>query len=127
MTVKPEDIAEDDSVTFTITPVGAANGKITAIRVQDLVRGLWFNWDDPPRAWDSPPSCTAGVGTLYVAFYATNVGNVSDNITVRLIETLTGVVLAERTFWLGPGDSNGLEWTGNMPDGEYQLTCMAVP
>ena len=117
----------DDSVTFTITPVGTANGKITAIRVQDIVRGLWFAWDDPPRAWDSPPSVTAGAGTLYVAFYVRNVGNVSDNVTVSLVEVATGTVLETRTFWLGPGDSNGLEWTGNMPAGDYQLQCVAVP
>jgi hypothetical protein len=124
---KPAEAVEDDSVTFAITPIGAANGKIVAIRVQDIDRGLWFNWDDPPRAWDSLPSCTAGVNKLYVAFYVTNVGNLTANITARLVETGTGTVLAERTFSLAPGESNGVEWTGDMPAGEYQLTCSAVP
>jgi len=117
----------DDSFTFTITPIGTQNGKITAIRVQDLARGLWFNWDDPPRSWDAAPSCTAGAGKLYVSFYATNVGNVSGNITLSLIETVGGRVLATVVAYAAPGGGVGLEWTGDMPAGNYDLTCQAVP
>lgn len=121
------DSLADDSFSFTITPIGSQNGKINAIRVQDRERGLWFNWDDPPRSWDSAPSCTAGVGKLYVAFYAINVGNVSGNLTLTLIETVGGRVLATATAWAAPGLGIGLEWAGDMPAGNYDLTCQAVP
>lgn len=121
------DSLADDMFSFTITPIGTQNGKITGIRVQDLARHIWFNWNDPPRSWDSAPSCTAGVGKLYVAFYATNVGNMPGNLTLSLIETLSGRVLGTVVAHASPGEGVGIEWTGDMPAGNYDLTCQATP
>lgn len=103
-----------------------ALGKITAMRVQDIVRGIWFNWDDPPRAWSSPPSCTAGAGTLYVAFYVKNVGTTPGYVLLRLYNQAEQEI-ASKSILLDPGQGGGLEWTGDMPSSNYTLRCDAYP
>ena len=117
----------DDSFTFAITPIGSQNGKIKQIVAQDIARGIWFQWNDPARSWDAAPSCTAGVGKLYVGFYVINVGNMPGNMTLSLIETLSGRVLATVVLYADPSGGGGVEWTGDMPAGNYDLTCQVLP
>ena len=121
-----ETLADDDSVTFTVQPYGNTVGKVSAIRVQDVGRGLWFNWDDPPRAWDASPSCAPGVNKLYIAFYAINVGQVDGNLTLKLVDD-TGATLATNTVSCAVGAGVGIEWTGTMPSRAYSVQCIVTP
>ena len=129
----PVGLAGDDSVNFSITPVGGTTGKITAIRVQDIQRGIWFNWDN--GAWSTPtPSCAPGAGVLYIAFGAINNGAVSGNITLTLQKMELGptgeqfiTILKQVTAYAAPGVLVGLEWTGDMPPNPIFVTCYAEP
>jgi hypothetical protein len=116
-----------DSVTFTITPATVTTGKITAMRIQDMSRQIWFNWNDPARTWDVVPSVVPGTNNLYVALYATNTGaGGSGNMTLTL-KTASGNTLATKTEYVAVGASFGLEYTGNMPNSSLSLSASVTP
>lgn len=102
-------------------------GKIIGIRVQDIQRQLWFNWDE--GKWDTEPSCTPGINNLYVAVWAENVGEGGD-LLLTLVDD-EEKVLASKTEHVEPAADHlvgiGIEWTGTMPDGNYGLTCTVDP
>lgn len=62
-----------DSVTFVVEVQQVPNGKIITIRVQDLITGGWFNWDN--GIWDAngPPKVAPNT-TIYIAAAARNDG-----------------------------------------------------
>jgi len=104
-----------------------AIGKITAIRVQDIATGIWYNWDN--GSWSTLPICTPGAGNLYVAFWIVNVGDTYDWIDLYLRKggPGTGEELIAKRVWLNPGAGGGVEWTGDMPTSELNLTCETYP
>ena len=55
--------------------------KITAIRVQDIMRNKWFNWNN--GSWDSQPEITSW-GGVYVAFWAESDLNYISNPTLQI-------------------------------------------
>jgi hypothetical protein len=103
-------------------------GTITAIRVHDVSRNIWYNWDkDYPQAgfpaWYiilsdgsrvlANPAVLPGANNLYIAFYVRNDG-IAGAITAKLT-TNTSQVLASATQTLSYGAGFGLEWTGDAP------------
>lgn len=101
-------------------------GRVVAVRVQDLTTLIWYSWDY--GTWDRVPICAPGVGKLYVAFWI-----ISENeyemldYTLSLIEEGTGHVLASMSGSVAPNEGMGIEWTGDMPAGNYTLTCAVEP
>ena len=111
-----------DSQGFGIQAVETTNGKIIAIRVQDIQRQLWFSWDN--GVWDNPPSCVPGAGNLYIAFYAENQGTVG-SLTLTLSDAIR--ILSQKVTVVNQGMSDGLEWTGDMPVTTYNIVCEVTP
>ena len=106
-------------------------GRVTAVRVQDILRQLWFNWD--LGVWRTPlPSCTVGANALYVSFWII-VEPIypirTEYMTLQLIDNSTGSVFASKSLWVSSaeGQGAGLEWTGNMPPSNYTLRCSVTP
>lgn len=99
--------------------------KITAIRVQDIARQIWYSWDDPPRAWNKTPEVQTGVNNMYVAFYAVNPHNATADIRLTLVSQITGKVLATKTFGAAPNTGIGLEWTGDANNDNSNLLLKA--
>lgn len=131
ISVKSKTKTLSETKTFTIaTTLGATSGKIGAIRVQDIARGIWFGWDLATGTWDKTPSCTPG-NNLYIAFWAINEG-ADGNLRLRIIDD-TGKVLADKTVWAvywggditkGVGVETG---TINMPSRNYGITLEVTP
>ena len=97
-----------------------------AIRVQDLNRGIWFNWDYITR-WDQSPSCNGGA-PVYVAFWATNIDlQGPGTLTLRLVNVGTGQVLASKSQYVVGGEGVGIEWNGTMPPANFTLRCEVTP
>ncbi len=116
-----------DSVTFAVSPATVTSGKITAIRVQDISRNIWYNWDDPGRTWSSTPSVVPGTNNLYVSFYVTNTGVGSSGSLSLSLKNQDGTSLATKTASVAPGGSVGLEYTGTMPNAILQLVISVTP
>lgn len=109
----------------------AKAGRVWSIRVQDIARQKWFNWDR--GSWDAAgaPIITPGVNNLYIAFWiiAEPVYPIeSEYMTLQLIDD-TGRVLASKSLWVSSaeGQGAGLEWTGNMPYRSYGITLKVTP
>ena len=105
-----------------IKAVPSTSGKIVAIRVQDISRQLWFNWDY--GVWDTLPSCVPGAGNLYIAFYAENEGS-PGNLTLYLSDNAG--ILNQKVGYADLAGAVGLEWTGNMPTTTYAVSCQVTP
>lgn len=105
---------------------GGPDGNIIAVRVHDVIRALWFSWDN--GAWDAngQPSVTPGANNLYIAFYAVNNGSVAGTLTLQLRDG-SGNVLAQTSQSAAPGAGAQLEWTGNMPSSNFSATCTVSP
>jgi len=112
---------------FSISPYTVVTGIIQAIRVQDIPRGIWYNWDRPGPWSPSEPEVTVGSRTLYIAFYATNTGNVRGTLTLRITDD-TGAVLASKSESVDPGGGVGIEAPGlDMPNRTYGITLSVSP
>jgi hypothetical protein len=126
---------QSDSQSFSISPYTYVSGRLIAIRVQDVARGIWFNWNGSTRTWDNSPNVTVGSGTLYIAAAAVNAGNAAGNVTLTITDD-AGATLATKTItvqpWNGsytsPNDYVGVE-TGsiNMPNRQYGVTVSTTP
>jgi hypothetical protein len=105
---------------------GIVNAKITAIRVQDIARQKWYNWDN--GSWDAngAPVVNPGSNNLYIAVYAQNKGTASGNVTLVMTDE-NHIQLAIKTDTLTVGGSIGIEWTGTMPSVMYQVGIGASP
>ncbi|TSA55549.1 hypothetical protein D4R42_05395 [bacterium] len=117
------------AVAFTVgappppPPPAEAYGKIVAIRVQDIARNLWFNYDN--GMWDKTPEVTAGAN-LYIAAYVGNVGD-AGNLTLRIIDD-TGATLATKTEYVVAGGVFGDETgTKQMPNRSYGISIPVDP
>jgi hypothetical protein len=126
---------KSDYTSFSISPYTYVSGKLIAIRVQDIPRGIWYNWDGSTRTWDNAPKVTVGSKTLYIAAAAVNAGNVAGSLTLTITDD-TGKTLASKTLtvqpWNGsytsPNDYIGVE-TGSidMPNRSYGITVSVTP
>lgn len=130
-----------DTQTISVDPYVATAGLITAIRVQDVARDIWYSWDvttqNPQGSWNNAggggknapvgetPRVTPGANNLYVAFYATNMGQ-SGNLTLTL-KNSGNYILQNQTVNVASGASAGIEWTGNMPSASYGLILSVTP
>jgi len=100
--------------------------EITAIRVQDVFRPKWFNWNE--GLWDETPKCYIG-GKLYVSFWIVNKTNatVSINLKIRDVGSTPGADVATKPAeFVAPYGGMGIEFTGKMPDGELQLSLIVM-
>lgn len=114
-----------DSVGFSISPYAyPPNGKITAIRVQDISRNIWFNYDN--GVWDKVPSCVPGAGNLYIAFWAVNRGTGPGTLYLGLSDD-QAKLLAGKQEYANVGAGVGVEWTGTMPNRSYGIGCSVDP
>ena len=129
--VQPLPVRLSESLAFTIGPaLGATSGKIGAIRVQDIARNLWFNWDLSTRTWDNLPTVTPGP-YLYIALWAINAG--VDGYLYLKITDDEGIILAHKNVLCPYWDNNinvgvGVETgTKTMPSRPYGITIEVTP
>ena len=131
-----------DSAYVTATPYGSTQSQITAIRVQDTVRNVWYSWDKnatyPNGSWDNAggtgnnapvgqtPLITPGSQNLSIAFNAVNNGSVAGNLTLT-IKDGAGNVLFNNVIYTQPGASAGVQVTVNMPSTPYSITVSVTP
>lgn len=113
---------------------------ITAIKVQDVARQVWYNWGNQvSRGWDTSdwtgpqgqknlkgaPSCVPGAGNLYIAFYAENQGS-AILFTLEIVDD-TGKILMEKYGSAGYLEGIGAEVTVDMPARSYGIKLTVVP
>ena len=114
------------------------SGRITAIRVQDIPRDIWYNWDIgvPGHGWTTTGpvgpgpgegGVTPGSNTLYIAFYVVNNGSTAGVLTLRIVDASTGFVRNQISVSVAVGAGAGIEWTGNMPTSNYIVRCEVTP
>ena len=113
-----------DTITFSIAAVSVAgNGKINAIRVQDVHTQTWFNWDN--GSWTTAtPTITPGAGHLYIAVWATNLGGPA-SFTLNVKKGTT--VLVTKTQTLANAESFGVEVTMDMPFTALSISAAVTP
>jgi len=114
-----------------------ATSTITAIRVQDVARDIWYSWDN--GTWDNAggggnnaapgqtPMITPGSGNLYVSFYATHNYSYTVSMTLYLEDSNGNIIASVVNHLTNPGSGTALEWTGNMPSSPYELTLISYP
>jgi len=124
-----------DTVSVAITQYAVTTGKLIAIRVQDIPRDIWYNWDGATRTWDKLPIVSVGSKTLYIAAAAVNAGNAAGSLTLKITDE-TGKVLANKTLtvqpWNGsftaPNDFIGVEtYPQDMPNKSFVIKIEVTP
>ena len=116
---------QSDAMAFSIAPYAVPDGKITAIRVQDIARQLYFNWDIGVGWSPSEPEVTVGIDTLYIAFYAINEGGPGD-MTFQMRADLE--TIAQKTVYVPSGVGDGVEsGTIPMPNRTYDIWIAVAP
>ena len=115
------------SLAFSINPYTAPlvpNGYIEAIRVQDIERGLDFDYDRA-TGWTGTPEVTVG-NNLYISAYAINGGD--GGVMQLTIKDDTQAYLAAKSEYVAAGGGLGDETgTINMPDRNYGILIMVEP
>ena len=117
---------KSETMSVTISRYAPAFGVMLAVRVQDIPRGIWHNWDRDV-GWDRTPIVvTPGTGTLYIAAAARQDG--SDGYLTLTITDDIGNTLVTKTEWVATGSWVGVE-TGsiNMPNRDYVITISVTP
>jgi hypothetical protein len=127
-TTRPLNISVEhhsDLLAFSINPaIVSPNGYILAIRVQDIARQKWFEYNRD-TGWSESPEVTVGTGTLYIAAYAKNLGG---NGNLRLIINDSSKVLVDKSDYVVSGGNFGAETgTINMPDTTYNISVSVTP
>ena len=86
-------------------------GRITAIRVQDPYRHVWYNYDN--GVWDKEPELQEWSG-VYISAYAINNADpeYSPYRTLKLKIIESGMVYAEKSESVPFGGGLGIEFTG---------------
>ena len=99
---------------------GATSPKITALRIQDVTRGIWFNWDNGVVTGGDGGanfSCTKG-GQCYIAAYIKNEG-AAGTIGLHIVNSDSGVSLKDKVEVVAAGGTMGIEYTGTFPQLPY--------
>lgn len=118
---------QSETTGFNISPYTFASGIISGIRVQDIPRNIWYNWDRPGPWSPSEPNVTVGSKTLYIAFWAVNQGNVTGTLTLTVKDD-TGATLATKSVSCAPGAGVGIEAPNlDMPNRTYGITLSVTP
>lgn len=132
-----------DALVVNVAAIGSPSGLITVIFVQDLIKNIvykgnvandvitWANnatggtgTNAPPG---TPPSITPGANALYISFTAQNVGAVTGNLTLTIVNAGTGATLAQQVFNTQPGVSSAVNFTGTMPPNPLTLNLSVTP
>ncbi len=99
------------------------DSKIVAVRVQDIARGLWFNYDN--GVWDKAPEVKVGAN-LYIASYAKNEGGTG--LMQLLIRDDAETILGFKQQTVTAGSHIGVETgTKNMPNRSYNIKITSEP
>ena len=111
-------------------PKSFQGSKITAIRIQDLARGIWYSWDN--GFWDNAggtgnnapvgqtPLITPGYN-LYIAFYALNQYSHAVNMSLYVYDGSYNVLAHQSNIYTAAGASASIQYTGVMPTGSYTI------
>ena len=114
-----------DYMEFTVAAtLGVPFAIITAVRVQDVSTGEWYNWN--AGSWDKTPKCHPGAGNLYVAFWAINQGAYFSAFVLEIRDD-TGKLLMNKTWGAGYLEGIGIEVTVDMPARNYGIKLTVVP
>jgi len=124
-------------------PKSFAGSEITAIRIQDVARGVWYSWDKnttyPNGYWDNSggggnnapvgqtPMITPGAGNLYIAFYAVNQYTYSVNMSLYIYDGNYNTLAQNVNVYTAPGKAASIQYTGNMPAGPYTIILLSEP
>jgi hypothetical protein len=120
-------VSLSESMSFNISPYTYVSGIIQAIRVQDIPRDIWYEWDRPGPWKPSAPIVTVGSKTLYIAFWAVNNGNTTGTLTLTVKDD-TGKTLASKSVSCAPGAGVGIEAPDlDMPNRTYGITLSVTP
>ena len=117
--------------------------QITAIRIQDVARNVWYSWDKnsqyPNGYWDNAggtgsnapvgqaPIITPGPNNLYVAFYATNNYHSAVNITLIVYDGNFNILAEQIQIYTAAGAGASIQYTGTMPTGPYTVILYSEP
>ena len=123
-------------------PSSFQGSTITAIRIQDVARDVWYSWDKnssyPNGYWDNnggggnnapvgeTPMITAGPGNLYIAFYAVSNYSYSVNLYLNVYDVNYNALATSYTL-VGAHQGAGVEYTGDMPATSYTLILWSSP
>lgn len=115
-----------DAVTVTVDPAAPTSGKISAIRIQDIARQMWFEYNN--GVWDSPPAVLPGTENLYIGMAAVNEG-ADGELTVEI--KTAGYSRGTKTEHVISGNMLGLEANGGLPMGmpssPLVVECTVIP
>ncbi len=115
-----------NSVQFTVgapPPPPGPSGNVVAIRVQDIARQEWFNYDN--GVWGKAPKVTVGAN-LYIAAYALNEG--ASGLMQLIIKDDAGAFLAVKQENIASGAYIGVETgTIEMPARQYGILITVAP
>ncbi len=119
-----------DSLAFAILGIGAdvtppptggaTSPKIVSLRIQDVTRQIWFNWDNGVVTGGDGGanfSCTKG-GQCYIAAYVKNEG-AAGTIGLHIVNSDSGVSLKDKVEVVAAGGTMGIEYTGTFPQLPY--------
>ncbi len=123
--VKDDDGNESNTVTTTVGATGPPDGKINAIRAQDVSRHIGFDWDQGIGWNPRPPVVTPEAGALYISAHILNNGE-AGNITATIKDD-QGKTLSSKTDPVAAGGSMGIESTGPMPNRNYDISVITSP
>jgi hypothetical protein len=116
--------------------------EITAIRIQDMARGVWYSWDKnnnyPNGYWDNAggtgsnapvgqtPLITPGYN-LYIAFYALNQSSHAVNMSLYVYDGNYNILAHQSNIYTAAGTSASIQYTGVMPTGSYTIILQSNP
>ena len=119
-------------------PKKFSGSQITAIRIQDVARDVWYSWD-LNQGWDNAggtgnnapvgqtPMITPGPNNLYIAFYAKNLYNQTVNMSLIIYDGNYNTIYQQLNMLTAAGASEGIQYTTAMPTGAYTLILYSEP
>jgi hypothetical protein len=117
-----------ERVNFSISPKSVAlpNGVVEAIRVQDIERNLWFEYNRG-TGWSAQPEVTVGAGKLYIAAYYVNAGG-AGMLHASIYDAETATMVFYKEEYIESGAGFGLETgTIDMPNKVYTIVVDVAP
>ncbi|GAI50916.1 unnamed protein product, partial [marine sediment metagenome] len=119
-----------ETVAFSISPIVLAEGIVEAIRVQDIKREIWYDYDRITgwtRGGYPVTSIEVAVGdNLYIAAYAKNLGDTAElHLLIKNDQMMA--LLDKREVVATGGTFGGETGTINMPDRAYGITVSVTP
>jgi hypothetical protein len=118
-------------------PKSFQGSKITAIRIQDVARNVWYSWDN--GVWDNTggtgnnapvgqtPMITPGPNNLYISFYTLNKSHSAVNMSLYIYDGNYNILAQKINIYTAAGSGQGLEYNGLMPSGSYTIILWSEP